>query len=346
MKKGKMLRRRFLYVIAAIVMMAFVSSVIPNVSSVTTVQAATKVKLNKTKATLIVGNTVNLKVSGTSKKVTWKSSDSKVAKVSSKGVVTAKKKGSAKITATVDGKKYTCKVTVEKPSISDETAAITVGSTVSLSVDGTTQKVTWSSGDKSVAKVSKKGVVTGVLAGNTKITATVGGKKYTCKVTVKDDFSVSSDVSENIATLKRYIKANGSTNDDGNKFIKFESDGNSSSIIYKESDSALIFRYESSDGSTEGDMIIESEDNDKSLIFTLYSEGESYSYSIETTIDPKTYNTNDTYDFTFVKNDSTLKIDSLQVIGNTYMELVFLRWQLTLNKNLSMNLSDIGFTAF
>jgi hypothetical protein len=165
-------------------------------------------------------------------------------------------------------------------------------------------------------------------------------------VTVKDDFSVSSDVSENIATLKRYIKANGSTNDDGNKFIKFESDGNSSSIIYKESDSALIFRYESSDGSTEGDMIIESEDNDKSLIFTLYSEGESYSYSIETTIDPKTYNTNDTYDFTFVKNDSTLKIDSLQVIGNTYMELVFLRWQLTLNKNLSMNLSDIGFTAF
>jgi hypothetical protein len=172
-------------------MMALVSSVIPNASSVTTVHAATKVKLNKTKATLTVGNTVTLKVSGTSKKVTWKSSNSKVAKVSSKGVVTAKKKGSAKITATVDGKKYTCKVTVEKPSISDKSATITIGDTISLFMDETTQKVTWSSGDKSIAKVSKKGVVTGVSVGSTKIIATVGGKQYKCNITVESAYYAS-----------------------------------------------------------------------------------------------------------------------------------------------------------
>jgi len=80
-------------------------------------EAATKkskVKLNKTKVTLYVGQTVNLKVSGTDKKVTWSSSDSKIAKVSKKGKVTALKKGNATITAKIGDKKYTCKVTVKE----------------------------------------------------------------------------------------------------------------------------------------------------------------------------------------------------------------------------------------
>jgi hypothetical protein len=91
-----------------------ISFSLPNVSIVTTAQAASKVKLNKTKVTLNIGDTVKLKVSGTKKKVTWKSSSKKVAAVSSAGKVTAKKQGTAKITASVSGKKYICKVTVKK----------------------------------------------------------------------------------------------------------------------------------------------------------------------------------------------------------------------------------------
>ena len=71
-----------------------------------------KVKLNKTSLVLPEGGSYQLKISGTSKRVSWKSSDKKVATVSSKGKVQAKKEGTAKITAKVDGKKYTCKVTV------------------------------------------------------------------------------------------------------------------------------------------------------------------------------------------------------------------------------------------
>jgi hypothetical protein len=54
--------------------------------------------------------------------VKWTSSKKSVATVSSKGVVKAKKKGTATITAKVSGKKYTCKVTVlksEKEIVSD-----------------------------------------------------------------------------------------------------------------------------------------------------------------------------------------------------------------------------------
>lgn len=70
------------------------------------------VKLNKTSAVMTVGTKLTLKMKGTKKKVTWKSSNKQVASVSKKGVVKAKKKGSAIITATVNKKKYKCKIQV------------------------------------------------------------------------------------------------------------------------------------------------------------------------------------------------------------------------------------------
>ena len=73
-------------------------------------------KINKKKATLKVGQTLQLKVTGTKGKVKWKSSKKSVATVSSKGRVKAKKKGSATITAKFGKKKYSCKVTVKKPA--------------------------------------------------------------------------------------------------------------------------------------------------------------------------------------------------------------------------------------
>ncbi len=76
-----------------------------------TVQAAS-LEINKTKATLKVGDTLNLKLTGTSKKITWSTSDNSIAKVSSKGKVTAKASGTATITASVGGSKLSCKVTV------------------------------------------------------------------------------------------------------------------------------------------------------------------------------------------------------------------------------------------
>lgn len=80
------------------------------------VDAKSKVKLNITKATLSVGGSINLKLLNNKKKVTWKSSNKKVASVTKKGKVKAKKKGKASIVAKVGKKKYTCKVTVGSAS--------------------------------------------------------------------------------------------------------------------------------------------------------------------------------------------------------------------------------------
>ncbi|WP_253288954.1 metallophosphoesterase [Eubacterium sp. MSJ-13] len=76
------------------------------------------IKLNKTKATLNKGDKITLKATvtpsdATDKKVTFSSSDKKVAVVYSKGVVTAKKAGKATITAKAGTKKASCKITVK-----------------------------------------------------------------------------------------------------------------------------------------------------------------------------------------------------------------------------------------
>lgn len=77
------------------------------------VLAASKPKLSKAKATMEVDSKLTLKLNNAGDaKVTWSSSNKKVATVTSKGVVTAKSEGDATITAKCDSKKYTCKVTV------------------------------------------------------------------------------------------------------------------------------------------------------------------------------------------------------------------------------------------
>ncbi|MCD7715208.1 MAG: Ig-like domain-containing protein [Lachnospiraceae bacterium] len=166
--------------------------------------ASSTVKISKTSTTLIRGQTVKLKITGTSSKVKWSSSKKSVATVNSNGKVTAKKKGTATITASVDGKKYTCKVKVITPSISDKELYLNVGCTYNLAISGTKKTVTWKSSNKKVATVNKKGKVTAKGIGATTITATVLGKKYKCVVTVTKATSSTVYVTE---TGKKYHRA-------------------------------------------------------------------------------------------------------------------------------------------
>lgn len=144
------------------------------------------VKINKKTARVLKGKKITLKVTGTKKKVTWSSNKKSIATVNSKGVVTGKKKGTATITAKVGGKKYTCKVTVETPSLNKTNVSITKGKTYQLKLQGTSQKVTWSTSNKSIATVTSSGKVTAKKKGTVYIKAKVQGKTYSCKVTVKN----------------------------------------------------------------------------------------------------------------------------------------------------------------
>ncbi len=78
-----------------------------------TVSAAKRGAISQKKLTLKVGQKKKLKVKRVKGKIKWTSNKKKVAVVSAKGVVRARKKGKAVITAKVAGKKYKCKVTVK-----------------------------------------------------------------------------------------------------------------------------------------------------------------------------------------------------------------------------------------
>lgn len=154
-------------------------------SPVTTVQAAStkKAKLNKKNVYLKPKKTYTLKVLNNKKKVTWTSSNKKVAKVSSKGVVTALKNGTAKVKARIGNAVYNAEVDVSGISL-DASANVFLNKTKTLHLNGTMDQPTWSSADTNIADIDENGVVTGINKGTTTITATYQGTNFTSTVTV------------------------------------------------------------------------------------------------------------------------------------------------------------------
>lgn len=137
-----------------------------------------------------VGKKATIKVTKTkvTGKVTFKSSNKKVATVNSKGVITGKKAGKAVITVKVG--KYTKKLTVKvkKPSFKlvKSSAKLKKGKKTIIKVKAApVSKVTYKTSNKKVATVNSKGVVTAKKKGTAKITVKCNGITRTFKVTVK-----------------------------------------------------------------------------------------------------------------------------------------------------------------
>lgn len=146
------------------------------------------IRLDKSKATIKVGKKTTFEASvlpsnASNKKVKWTSSNTKVAKVNSKGVVTGLKPGNVIIQATsTDGanvyKKATVtvkEVEVKKISVSFKKITLTKGKTKKIKVkvtpaNATNQKVTFTSSKPKVATVGKKGKITAKSKGEAVIT--------------------------------------------------------------------------------------------------------------------------------------------------------------------------------
>ena len=172
----------------------------------TTTVDVEKVSLNKSATTLTEGESETLTATITpsnatgDKTVKWSSSNEAVAAVDSNGKVTAKKAGTAVITATSsNGKTAGCTVTVKQKeiaitgiSLNKSTTSLTEGESETLTAtiapsNATGDKtVKWSSSNEAVVAVDSNGKVTAKKAGTAVITATSSnGKSASCTVTVK-----------------------------------------------------------------------------------------------------------------------------------------------------------------
>ncbi len=170
--------------------------------TVTVTTAVTNVTLDKTTLALLTGKTAQLTATvsptnASNKAVTWKSSNTSIANVSSTGLVTAVGNGTATITVTTaDGAKTaTCTVTVTTAvtnvTLDKTTLALLAGKSEQLTAtvsptNASNKAVTWKSSNTSIANVSSTGLVTAVGNGTATITVTTadGAKTATCTVTV------------------------------------------------------------------------------------------------------------------------------------------------------------------
>ncbi len=184
------------------------------------------VTLDKTSITLEPGRSEKLTATvlpanAGNKSLSWKSDNDKVAAVDQNGNVMAKAAGTATVTATsANGVSASCKVTVKaagqqpKPpvpgvsSVKLNKSKLTLGVGEKFTLQATVSPknaagVTWNTSNKKIVTV-KNGKLVAKKKGTATITATAGGKKATCKVTVKaaPDKKAKVSLNKKSVTLK------------------------------------------------------------------------------------------------------------------------------------------------
>ena len=202
----------------------------------------TGITLHKNQILLGVGYSENIKYSISdglnSSSIIWTSTNEKVAIVQN-GKVTAITEGSAIITASINGKKATCKIIVSSDyvpvkgiNLNKNNLNILIGTTETLieeinPTNATNKDVIWTSSDTSVAIV-ENGRITAKKLGTAIITVSSFGYNATCKVTVVDAIKLKNiTINQKNITLKEKESTNLSVtfnpNNATNKMITWKS---------------------------------------------------------------------------------------------------------------------------
>ena len=160
------------------------------------------ITLDQTSYEVVQGGSIQIKATvapadATDKTLTWTSSDEEIATVVN-GVVTGKKEGTVTITASHGDITATAQVTVKIVAVESITfaeSAYTVGEARTITLtptinpsNATDKALTWTSADETIATVSEAGVVRGIKAGETTVTATApNGKSASVTITVTEN---------------------------------------------------------------------------------------------------------------------------------------------------------------
>ncbi len=141
------------------------------------------IHLNRTDLYLKQGEEFHLYVVAINKRVSFTSTDFRVAGVNFNGRVFGYQTGTAFILAKVDNRTLKCRVHVM--DISKKSAILRPGKTLRLHIYGSNAFVRWKSSDPEVASINLFGKITAKKKGKATITARVKGKIFECKISVK-----------------------------------------------------------------------------------------------------------------------------------------------------------------
>lgn len=349
-----------------------------------------KVQISARKMTLIKGQKKTLKLKGNRKKVKWSSTKKAVAAVSAKGVVTARKAGTTVIKAKVGTKTYSCKVIVEAPKLNKTSITLKEGSSYQLKMIGTRQKVKWSSSSKSVVTVSATGKVKAKQVKkdtSARITASVGGKKYSCKVLVKDVKAATPETeapkpsqpeteapkpsqpeteapktsqpepeapkpqATGFARLKDYILTFGKENTDGNYFINmknlYKGTNYTYGIVYNRVEDQLEFLFltESSKDKSSMTMYVMENPVSAPTNYLFLMKNLSGGFEVKANLNPATYDGESKIAFQVEKSVGGAPYQAINDLANAAVQTGFAGWSKLLDY-AGITFKDLGFVAY
>ena len=263
--------------------------------------------------------------------------------------------------------------------ISKKSLELTVGQSKTLKVTGIKGKIKWSTSKKKVATVTAKGKVTAKKAGSATITAKVKGKKFTCKVKVKNKKTKPAatakptkapkptataepttepkptttveptpvppvnTVENNFAILKNYIITNGNTNSDGNKFIRMDVEDTASAIIYDSANKKFEFICYLTSNSADSVLTLDIKESDissGSLMYLLvFDSGLHGECTAQTSIN----SLGSAAKLNWVVETSNIPSASLKDVADSAYKVGYSSWDLLILVELGMSITDFGF---
>lgn len=306
-----------------------------------------KPQISSKSETLCVGGKGYLYVTGTAKKVTWKSSKPKVVKVNKKGVITGKKLGKATITAKVGKKTMKCKVTVSKAvKVQQSSLAIENGGVIEL--DYYSNNVSVKSADSTIAKVGltdwgnyAEVEVYGVKTGTTTVIITNDCNKeaVTVKVTVNKPEAKGGQI------LVDWLIQNGELTDDGHIGIQQINDTETLSyaIEYNPLDDVVVMGYvEVTDSTMEAGIINLDYRTNAGTVSVMYSTLEAWEI-LTTNADFNTYEGQG-----FIFTDAwtlTVASETLQEKANDITAKTLSELEKLLNEKANLSFVDFGMNG-
>lgn len=241
-------------------------------------------------------------------------------------------------------KSYKVTVKVKGKASKKFTAKSSKASVASVKVSGSKIKVTAKKAGKATITVKTKSKGKNGKKLKAKLRITVNKKKAPIKKVKK---APGNTVLNNLKKLRDYIINNGSTNSDGNNFIKYvdysDDEEYITGIIYDSSESTLTFSEVTDTIAV--NFVLKLEENKSTLVSAIYANSESAaSMRAEANIDIASLTKDSIVDFT-IKYSVVSDYDTNNKFANSMLHLLMSGLNVLL-LDVDMNVTDIGFINY
>ena len=222
------------------------------------------------------------------------------------------------------------------------------GKSYTLKVNGTKLAPAWKSSNSKVVTVNKKGRITAKKAGTAKITATLGGKKFVCTVTVKKASASSNKTVQNYTKVKNYLNKNGRYSEDGSRYIEMSIDADTTAVLSydpKENklDMGLTLRVEEENIVSTVDVVVNCAKPDTAKVYSgIFSGG----VELYTTANMKPSTYTGKQNITFYNTSGSKANTEIQEAANATLQAAMAGTEYILRSKLNMSLKTLGFNAY